>query len=179
MLTHHSSAWLLILSVVSTCALAELEPSNSSFIREQTKSAISAVISVGKDIMGGVSEGVLDGRHSAQGTDGATSISSHTQMAARVEVQLLTSSSDMESARISLGFKNATDTQLRLINLKESGALLAIDNAGYASALKDVQENPAEITIPANTSVRQAFIFEAPDQALESVRLWGEDYRVR
>ncbi|MBV4552558.1 hypothetical protein HU742_015545 [Pseudomonas sp. SWRI102] len=163
--------------LLSSVCLAEGEPAES-VIKDSTKSAVSSFITAGKNLLGGVSEGVLDGRESVQGTDGAAIISSDEQMKDRINVEVLKLESSDENVTITLGFKNSTDTQLRLINLGQTGALLAIDQAGYANRLTGL-DNADEVTVPPKTAVRQKFVFEGMNEAISSVRVWGKDYSVK
>lgn len=172
---------LLLVSglLLSSLCLAEAEPGSESTLKDSAKSAVSSAISAGKNLLGGVSEGVLDGRQSAQGVDGASIISSREQMKGRVDVQVLKTEAVGDSFNVTLGFKNSSDSQLRLINLKQTGALLAIDQDGYANNLTVSLDNPDEVTIPAKAAVRQKFVFEGPIESSSSVRVWGQDYSVR
>ncbi|MDO7896030.1 hypothetical protein [Pseudomonas citrulli] len=173
-----SRATLFVSSLLfSALCLAEGEPADS-VIKDSTKSAVSTFITAGKNLLGGVSEGVLDGRESVQGTDGAAIVSNGEQMKDRVQVEVLKVDAADENYTITLGFKNSTDTQLRLINLGQTGALLAIDQAGYANKLTGL-DNPDEVTVPPKTAVRQKFVFEGLNEAMTTVRLWGKDYPVK
>lgn len=71
------------------------------------------------------------------------------------------------------------DKPLRLINLRQTGALLAIDQEGYSSAPLPGLLNPDDVTIPALTGVRQKFVFEGPSAEVTSIRLWGRDFEVK
>jgi hypothetical protein len=172
---------LLLVSslLLSSLCLAEGEPASESTLKDSAKSAVSSAISAGKNLLGGVSEGVLDGRQSAQGVDGASIISSREQMKGRVDVQVLKTEASGDSFNVTLGFKNSSDSQLRLINLKQTGALLAIDQEGYANGLTVSLDNPDEVTIPPKAAVRQKFVFEGPIEQSTSVRVWGQDYPVK
>ncbi|WP_409285805.1 hypothetical protein [Pseudomonas protegens] len=164
---------------LSSLCLAEAEPSSESTLKDSTKSAVSSAISAGKNLLRGINEGVLEGRQSTEGVDGASIISSPEQMKDRVDVQVLKTEAIGGSFYVTLGFKNSSDSQLRLINLKQTGALLAIDQDGYANNLMLGLENPDEVTIPAKAAVRQKFVFEGPIESSSSVRLWGQDYSVK
>lgn len=173
-----SRATLLVSGLlISSLCLAEGEPAES-VIKDSTKSAVSSLITAGKNLLGGVSEGVLDGRESVQGTDGAAIITSGEQMKDRITIEVLKLEPSDENVTITLGFKNSTDTQLRLINLGQTGTLLAIDQAGYANRLTGL-DNPDEVTVPPKIAVRQKFVFEGMNEAIIAVRVWGADYSVR
>ncbi|KPN88389.1 hypothetical protein [Pseudomonas nunensis] len=165
--------------LLSSLCFAEGEPANDSSIKDSAKAAVSSAISAGKNLLGGVSEGVLDGRQSAQGVDGASIISSREQMKDRIDVQVLKTEAVGDTFNVTLGFKNSSDSQLRLINLKQAGALLAIDQDGYANGLTASLENPDDVTVPPKAAVRQKFVFEGPIETSTTVRVWGQDYQVK
>jgi len=174
-----SRATLLVSSLLfSSLCLAEGEPTDGSLIKDSTKSAVSTFITAGKNLLGGVSEGVLDGRESVQGTDGAAIVASGEQMKDRIAIEVLKLEPGDENVTVTLGFKNSTDTQLRLINLGQTGVLLVIDQAGYANRLTGL-DNPDEVTIPPKTAVRQKFVFEGMNEAVSTVRVWGQDCSVK
>jgi len=152
---------LLLVSslLLSSLCLAEGEPASESTLKDSAKSAVSSAISAGKNLLGGVSEGVLDGRQSAQGVDGASIISSREQMKGRVDVQVLKTEASGD--------------------LQQTGALLAIDQEGYANGLTASLDNPDDVTIPPKAAVRQKFVFEGPIEQSTSVRVWGQDYPVK
>ncbi|WP_068826079.1 hypothetical protein [Pseudomonas sp. BMS12] len=167
------------LMVSASTALADEVATDPSTIKDSAKAAVSAAISAGKNLLGGVADGVTEGRESAQGSDGSIVVSSLEQLDGQVSVQLLKVES-VEDGSLSalLGFKNTTDKPLRLINLRQTGALLAIDQEGYSSAPLPGLVNPDDVTIPAKTGVRQKFIFEGTSTKVESIRLWGRDFEV-
>lgn len=160
-------------------ACAEEPAPDSSTLKESAKAAVSSAISAGKNLLGGASEGVTEGRESAQGADGAFIISQSDQLDGKVEVKLLKVSAVDGSLEALFGFKNLTDQPVRLINLWDNGALLAIDSEDYASNLAPDSANPEEVTVPAKIGVRQKFIFEGPVEGPKAVRLWGKDFPVK
>ncbi len=160
-------------------ACAEEPAPDSSTLKESAKAAVSSAISAGKNLLGGASEGVTEGRESAQGADGAFIISQSDQLDGKVEVKLLKVSAVDGNLEALFGFKNLTDKPVRLINLWDNGALLAIDGEDYASNLAPDSANPEEVTVPAKIGVRQAFIFQGPVEGPKAVRLWGKDFPVK
>lgn len=160
-------------------ACAEEPAQDSSTLKESAKAAVSSAISAGKNLLGGASEGVTEGRESAQGADGAFIISQSDQLDGKVEVKLLKVDAVDGNLEALFGFKNLTDKPVRLINLWDNGALLAIDAEDYASNLAPNAANPEEVTVPAKIGVRQKFIFEGPVQGPKAVRLWGKDFPVK
>ncbi|MDO9320519.1 MAG: hypothetical protein Q7U01_02690 [Pseudomonas sp.] len=171
-----STALALLLSSGIACAA---EPaSETSTLKESAKAAVSSAISAGKNLLGGASEGVTEGRESAQGADGALIISQLDQLDGKVEVKLLKVEAVEGNLSALLGFKNLTDKPVRLINLWQNGALLAIDQDDYSSSLIPGIDNPDEVTVPPKTGVRQKFVFQGPVEGPKSVRMWGKDFNV-
>ncbi|BBP83134.1 hypothetical protein PHLH8_27760 [Pseudomonas sp. Pc102] len=165
----------LALLLAAGTALAEEPAQSTSALKESAKAAVSSAISAGKNLIGGATEGVTQGRESAQGADGATSISQLDQLEGKVEVKLLKVEAVDDNLSAVLGFKNLTDKPLRLINLTHNGALLAIDQDDYSTNLVPM-ENVDEVTVPPKTGVRQKFLFQGPVEGPKSVRLWGRNY---
>nr|WP_298140804.1 hypothetical protein [uncultured Pseudomonas sp.] len=168
---------LLAVMLGSSPAFAD-EPTTTSTIRDSAKATVSSAIAAGKNLLGGLSEGVTEGRESADGADGAASVSDLSQLDGKVMVELLKAEPEGDNLVATIGLKNSSDKQLRLINLRQAGALIAIDQDGYSSPLLASLDNPDQVTIPANAGVRQKFIFAGPVDKLASVRLWGRDFTV-
>jgi hypothetical protein len=171
---HRRIALLLAAMLGSSLALAEDE----SLIKDSAKAAVSSAISAGKNLLGGITEGVTDGRGSTQGADGSMIISAREQLEGRVQIDVLKVEPEGDKLNVVLGLKNSTESQLRLINLKQTGALLAIDQDGYSNPLTVGLENPDDVTIPAKTGVRQKFVFAGPVERGTHIRLWGQDFPV-
>ncbi|MDU4249463.1 hypothetical protein [Pseudomonas sp.] len=170
----------LLVALGAPTVFAEEAATGSSALKDSAKAAVSSAISAGKNLLGGVSDGVTEGRESAQGSDGSVVVSSLAQMDGQVSVQLLKVEPGEDGNLVAtLGFKNTTGKPLRLINLRQTGALLAIDQEGYSSAPLPGAINPDDVTIPANTGVRQKFVFDGPTAAVQSIRLWGRDFTVK
>ncbi|BCD89161.1 hypothetical protein PSm6_55680 [Pseudomonas solani] len=168
----------LALLLGATTVWAEEPAEDASTLKESAKAAVSTAISAGKNLLGGASQGITEGRESAQGADGAIVISQLDQLEGKVEVKLLKVDTTDENFGALLGFKNLTEKPVRLINLLHNGALLAIDQDDYSSNLVPM-ENPEEVTVPPKTGVRQRFVFQGPVEGPKAVRLWGREYSVK
>lgn len=170
----------LVFALGAPATFAEEAATDSSTIKDSAKAAVATAITAGKNLLGGVTDGVTEGRESAQGADGSIVVSSLEQLDGQVSVQLLkVETAEDGNVNALLGFKNTTDKPLRLINLHMTGALLAIDQEGYSSAPLPGLLNPDDVTIPAQTGVRQKFVFEGPSEGVRSIRLWGRDFEVK
>lgn len=172
--THHSLAiGLGLLLAAGLCSAEE------SHIRESTSTAVSGAISAGKSLLGGIAEGVTDGRTSTEGIDGAQIVSSADQLAGRIQVEVLKVELQGDDLKLTLGLKNSSEQALRLINLTQPGNLLVIDQDGYASTLVHGMVNPDAVTVPASAGVRQAFVFQGPVEGPAEVRLWSSKYPLK
>lgn len=171
---HSSLALGLGLLLASGLCSAE-----ESSLKDSTRTAVSGAISAGKNLLGGITEGVTDGRTSTEGVDGAQVISSGEQLAERIQVEVLKVSKQGDDLKLTLGLKNASEQALRLINLTQPGSLLVIDQDGYASVLVAGLVNPDAVTVPASAGVRQAFVFEGPVEGPVEVRLWSRKYPLK
>lgn len=165
----------LALLLAAGTAFAEEPAESTSTLKESAKAAVSTAISAGKNLLGGASEGVTEGRESAQGADGALVISQLDQLDGKVDVKLLKVEAVDDNLSVLFGFKNLTDKPVRLINLTHNSALLAIDKDDYSTNLVPM-ENVDEVTVPPKTGVRQKFLFQGPVEGPKSVRLWGRDH---
>ncbi|WP_447748463.1 hypothetical protein [Pseudomonas nicosulfuronedens] len=142
-------------------------------IKGVAKAAVSSVISTGKELLGGIDQGVTAGRQSSQGVDGAEVLSKAEQMDGKLTLEVLRLKTSEEGVKVQLGIKNATDHPLRLIGLNEGDSVLLIDKDGYACHL--LPGNPMELTIPAKAGIRQELSFETGGEPLTSLRWWGKE----
>lgn len=165
----------LLLPLAAGSAVAAEEGSS---VKDAAKAAVSSAIETGKNLLGGVSEGITSGRQSAQGADGANVVSDNAGFAEIGQVEVLKTEPRDQQLAVTLGFKNDSDATVRLINLTQTGALLVIDNDGYSNALVALA-NPDDVTVPAKAGIRQTFVFEGGAEGIKAVRLWGKDLPVK
>lgn len=177
-MSRNSGMYVVLAAMLGSSPAFADEPTTTSTIRDSAKATVSSAIAAGKNLLGGFTEGVTEGRESAEGVDGASSVSDLSQLDGKVAVELLRAEPEGETLVATIGLKNVSDKQLRLINLRQVGALIAIDQDGYSSPLLASLDNPDQVTIPANAGVRQKFIFAGPVDKVASVRLWGRDFPV-
>ncbi|HCF7127453.1 TPA: hypothetical protein NIJ42_006145 [Pseudomonas aeruginosa] len=162
----------LLLPLAAGSAVAAEEGSS---VKDAAKAAVSSAIETGKNLLGGVSEGITSGRQSAQG---AKVVSDNAGFAEIGQVEVLKTEPRDQQLAVTLGFKNDSDATVRLINLTQTGALLVIDNDGYSNALVALA-NPDDVTVPAKAGIRQTFVFEGGAEGIKAVRLWGKDLPVK
>ncbi|PXB80179.1 hypothetical protein C0045_01130 [Pseudomonas aeruginosa] len=168
---------LLLLLLLPLAAGSAVAAEEGSSVKDAAKAAVSSAIETGKNLLGGVSEGITSGRQSAQGADGAKVVSDNAGFAEIGQVEVLKTEPRDQQLAVTLGFKNDSDATVRLINLTQTGALLVIDNDGYSNALVALA-NPDDVTVPAK-GIRQTFVFEGGAEGIKAVRLWGKDLPVK
>lgn len=166
--------WSVIL--VSSLSHAEVVK-DESMIKQAVGKTASGVISLGKNLITGVSEGVTDGRKSGEAVDGAIIVSNLAELEQHIETQLLTiTNADNNTVVAEFAFRNSGKSAIRLINLEAQGALLIMDREGFAYNLAATAANPLEITIPERSAVKRKFLFEGKAEEMKLVRLWGKDF---
>lgn len=167
---------LLTIALLGASLLTTAQAESDSLLKDATKGAVSNAISAGKNLLGGVSDGITEGREGTEGVDGALSISTFEQFEQQQgQVEVLSIKQDGGRLVAALGLKNTSDKPIRLINLQSANALLAIDEDGYSSALVVGTDNPFELTIPPQAGIRQRFVFETPEAPITAIRIWGRD----
>ncbi|VVP60763.1 hypothetical protein [Pseudomonas fluorescens] len=168
---------LLMISFFTAPAFSDTPAPESSMLRDSASSVMSSLISTGKNLVGGITDGVTKGRESTESSDGAVVLSGLEPMTEMLIVELLSVEPPKSPGmNVLIGFKNNTNKPVRVINLKQTGALLVIEQGGYSRALLQDLVNPDEVTIPANTGVRQNFVFEDSVKDIKSVRIFGKDW---
>lgn len=171
----HRALLSIALLLGSLFPLAHAE--SDSLLKDATKGAVSNAISAGKNLLGGVSDGITEGREGTEGVDGALSISTYAQFEQQQgHLEVLSVKQDDARLVATIGLKNTSDKPIRLINLQSANALLAIDEEGYSSALLAGTDNPFELTIPPRAGIRQRFVFETPEAPITAIRVWGRDF---
>lgn len=164
---------LLALSVLFLAACSKEKEEDKKTVRNVTQNAVSSTVSVVKDFAGGVVEGVASGRQKSDGMDGAAVVASSEQLTEhKVSVELLSVTDGAgNTVTVQLGFKNASDKTVRLIDLQNTGALLVIDRDGYSQGL--TASSPMDITLAADAGSKVDFTFPGKADDVASVRIWG------
>lgn len=147
-----------------------------------TKDTVSdvtrSVVTFGKELFGGVNDGVDQGRAQSEGVDGAVVVTDLQGLNQHVDVEILrvTAQADAPRTVIEVGFKNKTDKPVRIANLDDQGVVLVIDKSGYATGLTRSSLHGAELTVPPKAGLKHRFEFDAPLSELNGLRLWQQSY---
>jgi len=169
---------LICLSLPLFSSESKKEEKEQSTVKNAVTKATSKVITFGKDLVGGLSEGVTDGRKGSEGSDGAIIVSNLTEMDESVTIKLLGVEQSGDSQVIAtFAIKNPNNQPVRLINLRERGALLSIDKDGFATGLSSSLQNPDNVTVPENAAVKASFIFQGKEADTFTIRVWGREFR--
>ena len=165
---------ILILCILfySPCFAAETEENP---VAETAKTVVSGIVSFTKNIIGGVTEGVNDGRKTGQSADGAVIVDTLEGLDQNLGVQLIAVAQDGEgNCFVEIGFKNDTENPVRLIDLNTSEKVIAIDADGYAVNLSKRTDNPIEVTVPSQAGKKQKFYFAIAPESVKEFRIMGK-----
>jgi len=144
-----------------------------STVSDVTKSVMSNIVSFGKNLVDGAADGVTEGRKDGQSVDGAIVVSNLKELDEHLEVRILGVSEHKENqAAVELGFRNSNDIPVRVIDLRDDGAVIVIDGEGYASNL--ASGNPADVTVPEKAGKKQVFYFNVQAVKVKQIRIHGK-----
>ncbi|WP_444942978.1 hypothetical protein ACJJIK_12920 [Microbulbifer sp. ZKSA006] len=146
-----------------------------SGVAEAAKSVMSSIVSFGKNLVDGASEGVVDGRKSGQSTDGAILINTLEDLDKYLQADVIAvTAAEEHGCYVEVGFKNENDFPVRLIDLNSSESVIVIDHDGYASNLFNGKGNPMEITVPSKAGRKQKFYFAKDWDQVREIRILGK-----
>ncbi|MBU6954007.1 hypothetical protein [Hahella sp. HN01] len=166
---------LLVISLLALSSLSHAEETKENTVTDATKSVVSGIVKFGKDLLEGADEGVDEGRKTGQSQDGAIIVDNGADLEKNLSVELLSVNKEGDNGSyIELGFKNANDNPVRIINLKDSENIIAIDADGYATNLARAGDNPMDVTIPSKAGRKQRFHFDIPADSVKEVRIMGK-----
>jgi hypothetical protein len=149
--------------------------------KDMAADTTKTVIKFSKQVLGGISEGVDEGRKEAEGIDGAVIVTNIDELEQYVNVELLTVKSvdsDQKTA-IEVGFQNRSEKPIRIANLDDKATVLLLDTAGYAQELDGSNRQNAEITIPPKAGKKYSFLFNVPVSKAKNLRLWNKEFEIK
>jgi len=167
---------LFAAALTTLSSVSYAQSSEESSVTEASKSVVSGMVRFGKDLIGGVDDGIDgidEGRKTGLSQDEAIIIDNADDLRAHIEGTVLNVNAVSDGASsIEVGFKNNSDKPVRLINLLESENVIAIDMDGYATNVT-IGANPLQVTIPSRTGRKQAFQFAIPAESVKEIRIMG------
>lgn len=164
-------AFVILLALGSA---THAEEAKENAVLETTKSVVTGLVKFGKDLLEGADEGVNEGRKTGQSQDGAIIVDNGKDLAKHLTTELLkVKKKDDDASYVELGFKNDNENPVRIVNLKESENVIAIDTDGYATNLSSANSNPMELTIPSKAGRKQKFYFELSAESVKEIRIMG------
>lgn len=162
-------------------AIILFSPLSCSDSRESAANLTKNAIKLGKEVLGGISQGVDEGRKEAEGVDGAVIVTTMEELEAHVDVQLLKvrSSAEGRKTQIEIGLKNRSDQPVRIANLGDRSAILLLDTEGYAQELDKAGVHPGELTIPARAGKKHHLLFAIPPSKAQALRMWQREFSLQ
>lgn len=166
---------LILILLFSSICHAQNDKSKESSVSETAKGVVSNIVTFGKNLVDGASDGVTEGRKEGQSKDGAIVISNLEELEKNIELKVLSvSGTDDGFTEIEVGFKNDNTKPVRVIKLAEAESVLVIDNDGYANNIAIGKNNPTEITIPNNAGRKVKFVFKVQQKSVKEIRILGK-----
>ncbi len=127
----------------SSAALAAASGKESSGIKENVQSVVSDIVSAGKDVAAGVSDGLDSGL--GGNTDKTRVVKSREDLDKLLTVTVVSSKElGDKSVLITLAVKNTHEFPVRLTNLSEMTAVVLLDDDGFSYALSPAKEKGKE-----------------------------------
>jgi len=158
-----------------TSQAKESEEVKDGSVAETTKSVVSGIVKFGKDLLEGIDEGIDDGRKTGLSQDGAIIVNNVEDLEKYLVVNVINVNKDNNSiSYVELGFNNKNNRPVRLVNLKESENIIAIDASGYATNLLATAKNISDVTVPSNAGKKQKFYFELNTDSIKEIRIMGK-----
>ena len=165
---------LVFISLIGISGMALATEKEESSVAESAKAVVSGLVKFGKDLIEGADEGVNQGRKSGLSQDGAVLVDTGADLERLLSTKILAiTPRESGGANVVMGFKNDNDTPVRLINLRESENVIAIDTEGYATHLAVNLTNPMEVTVPSKAGKKQPFQFDLSPEEIKEIRIMG------
>ena len=158
----------LMIGVSATNAHAEVKDT----IIDVTK----GIVKFTKDVSSGLTEGLKEGRSSAESADGSVVVTNEKEALEYIEVDVLRVSpkEDSNSTVVDFSFKNNHHKPVRITGLAEEGALLTIDKDGYSHSL--ASRFNIELTVPNEAVKKYSLTFSGNASEVKQVRVWSKTY---
>lgn len=173
------SVGLLAFSLFLTPALAE---EKGSKIKSGVKSLVSDTVSAGKDVMSGIAEGVDEGRHEAESSDGAKVAASREdidKLKLRFEItKVNVPAEDGGRAELTLALYNPNDFPVRLTNLNVDRNVVLLDDEGFSYPLDKSSGGGRDVTALGRSATRLRFAFTGLEAKPAIFRFFDQDLKI-
>lgn len=168
-----------LITYLGCCAFL-LSASGCGGVRETSKTATKATVETVRDTLGGIQEGIDEGRTGAEGVDGAVVVTTHDEAAKYLDLSIvsLAPASESGGVKVVLGALNRHDEPVRMTNLQRTGSLLLVDKNEFATHLRSTASNPDSITIQPNLKEKFTFVFDGEAETIAALRVYGHEYAV-
>lgn len=162
------------------CIIFLLSTSGCGGCRDTAKKATQATVETVKDTVGGIQEGIDEGRKGAEGADGAVLVTTHDELAKYIELSIMSlgPASETGGVKVVLGVLSKHDKPVRMANLQRKGSLVLLDKNSFATHLQTTPSNEDSITVQPRLKEKFTFVFDGDAEQTATLRVYGEDYSV-
>lgn len=165
----------LILPFAAAVAMAGCDVGDAT--KDVTAGVVSTTVEATKGVAGGVKEGIKEGRKGTRSLDGARVLSTADEVAEATTLTVFTARPAGDRFEVVLAVENTTDEPVHLVGLSEEGGALLVDAEGFSTRLaaRDLKAMSKAIAVPPKAKVKAPLMFDPPDAAAATVRVWGQD----
>ncbi len=187
-----TAAFLLSMLLAAGTAAAQEESSadgkesqpSLDEVRTDLQKSFDELFTLMGAVVGGLKTGLEEGAKNIQtqldGSDGTTLIATAGDLRKHTQCRIYGMQQKADGGwKISLAVANPNAYPVRLANLTKDGAVLLIDDEGFAhSAIADTN-SPRTLTVPENSAKKIVFSFPETDGAKPSrLRLYGAEFQL-
>ena len=107
--------------------------------QDTTAEATKSVVKFSKEVLGGISSGIDEGRKEAEGIDGAVIVTNIEELEQNVEIELLKvrSLNNDQKTEIEIGLKNSSEKPIRIANLDDRATVLLMRLPSHQKQVKN------------------------------------------
>ena len=158
---------------------AESGKDGANALKEGIQSIVSDIVSAGKDVAAGVTEGVDSGRKGRENLDKAQIVTSREDLEKLLSVTVV-KSEEMgdKSFQLTLAVKNTHAFSVRMTNLSEMANVVLLDKEGFSYPLPQAQTQGRDVTAIGNSLTRVRYTFTGVEGEPATLRLYGADIAV-
>jgi len=161
------------------CLLPTQSAGNETSLRDNVRSVVDSVVSAGKDVVTGVSQGVESALSDAERKANLKIVSDRETLEKLLTVTVLRNEKiEGQTFRITLGLHNQNDFPVRLARLGELSSVVLLDQDDYAYVLPDAKEQGKDVVVLAKSRTRVRFTFTRIEGKPAVIRIFNKDYKL-
>mgnify|MGYP003701501075 FL=1 len=145
-------------------------------LRESVRSVVDSVVSAGKDVVTGVSQGVESALDQAEGARNAQAVSYKQSLAKLLEISALGSEQlGDRSFKVTLAINNQHEYPVRITRLWDVTSVVLLDSEGYSYVLANPKEQGKDVIVLGKSRTRVRFTFDGVEGRPALLRLFDTD----